>query len=55
MESLSEGNARVSDVAARLGYNEVSNFSRAFRRAAGKSPRCARARSSARSARDGRE
>ena len=53
MEWLGEGHARVSDVAARLGYNEVSNFSRAFRRAAGKSPRCARTRSSARSARNG--
>ena len=39
MEWLSESHARVSDVAARLGYNEVSNFSRAFRRVAGKSPR----------------
>jgi AraC-like DNA-binding protein len=55
MEWLGEDHARVSDVAARLGYNEVSNFSRAFRRAAGKSPRCARTQSSARSARDGPE
>jgi AraC-like DNA-binding protein len=45
MEWLGEGHARVSDVAARLGYNEVSNFSRAFRRATGKSPRYARTRS----------
>ena len=50
MEWLGEGHARISDVAARLGYNDVSNFSRAFRRAAGKSPRCARTRSPARSA-----
>ena len=55
MEWLGEDHARVSDVAARLGYNEVSNFSRAFRRAAGKSPRRARTRPSARSARDGPE
>jgi len=34
MEWLGGGHVRVSDVAARLGYNEVSNFSRAFRRAA---------------------
>jgi AraC-like DNA-binding protein len=52
VEWLGDSHVRVSDVAARLGYNEVSNFSRAFRRAAGKSPRCARRRSSSRSTRD---
>ena len=45
-EWLAEDHARVSDVAARLGYNEVGNFSRAFRRAAGKSPRRARVQNS---------
>jgi len=51
IEWLGEDHAQVSDVAARLGYNDVSNFSRAFRRASGKSPRHARLRSSVRSAR----
>ena len=35
---LSAGELTVSEVAERLGYHEVSNFSRAFRRWFGVSP-----------------
>ena len=36
---LQEGNLSISQVAALLGYTDVSNFSRAFRRWTGQSPR----------------
>lgn len=37
-QMLQEEGSSVSEVAYRLGYNDVSNFSRAFRRWTGKSP-----------------
>ncbi|WP_223422395.1 AraC family transcriptional regulator [Alcanivorax limicola] len=38
-ELLEDGRLGISEVAWRLGYNDVSNFSRAFRRWTGKTPR----------------
>lgn len=38
-ELLSSGHTTVEEVAVRLGYNEVSSFSNAFRRWTGRSPR----------------
>ena len=36
---LGERGTRISEVAYALGYNDVANFSRAFKRWSGKTPR----------------
>ena len=36
---LAERGTRISEVAYALGYNDVANFSRAFKRWSGKTPR----------------